>query len=90
MNMPAASAMVCFCFCDFRIVSYSGSCEEQVVDFVQSMLVFVLPLKCKKFYGSFQRLRTITIKEEHGIQGKFSQAWIIIMYQRIAPMRPVT
>ena len=36
-----------FCFCESRTVSYSGSCAEQVVDFEQSMLVFVLPLKDK-------------------------------------------
>ena len=41
---PAASTIVCFCFYEFRTVSYSGSCGEQVADFVQSMLVFVLPL----------------------------------------------
>ena len=35
----------CFCFCEFRTVSYSGSCAEQVADCAQSMLVFVLPLK---------------------------------------------
>ena len=29
---------------------YSGSCGEQVVQFVQSMLVFVLPLSDKKKY----------------------------------------
>ena len=41
---PAALATVCFCFCEFRRVSYSGSCGEQVAGVVQSMLVFVLPL----------------------------------------------
>ena len=27
------------CFCEFRKVSYSGSCAEQDADFTQSMLV---------------------------------------------------
>ena len=44
VQRPAASAIVCFCFCEFRAVSYSGSCAEQVADFPQGMLVFVLPL----------------------------------------------
>ena len=30
---------------EFRTVSYSGNCTEQVADFAQNMLVFVLPLK---------------------------------------------
>ena len=34
-----------FSFCEFRTVSYSGSCGKQVVCFAQSMLVFVLPLR---------------------------------------------
>ena len=33
-----------FGFREFRTVSYSGSCAVQVVEFAQSMLVFVLPL----------------------------------------------
>ena len=44
VQRPAAFAIVGFCFCDFRTVNYSGSCAEQVTDFVQSMLVLVLPL----------------------------------------------
>ena len=44
VQRPAAFAIVCFCFCEFRTVSYSGSCAEQVADCAQSMLVFVLPL----------------------------------------------
>ena len=44
VQRPAAFAIVCFCYCEFRTVSYSGSCAEQVVDFAQSMLVFLLPL----------------------------------------------
>ena len=42
---PAAFAIVCFCFCEFRTVSYLGRCGEQAADVVQSMLVFVFPLK---------------------------------------------
>ena len=42
---PAAFAIVCFCFCEFCTVSYSGSCGEQVTEFTQSMLVFALPLR---------------------------------------------
>ena len=45
VQRPAAFAIVCFCFCEFRTVSYSGRCGEQYADFTQSMLVFVLPLK---------------------------------------------
>ena len=46
VHIPAAFTIVCFCFCKFRTVSYCGSCVEQVVvDFTQSMLVFVLPLR---------------------------------------------
>ena len=44
IQRPAAFAIVCFCFCEFRTVSYSGSCAEHVADFAQSMLVVVLPL----------------------------------------------
>ena len=44
VQRPAAFVIVCFCFCEFRTVSYSGSCAEHIVDFAQSMLVFVLPL----------------------------------------------
>ena len=44
VQRPAAFAIVCFCFCEFRTVSYSESCGEQDADFTQSMLVFVLPL----------------------------------------------
>ena len=44
VQRPAAFAIVCFCFCEFRTVSYSGSCGEHDADFTQSMLVFVLPL----------------------------------------------
>ena len=28
VQRPAAFAIVCFCFCEFRTVSYSGSCAE--------------------------------------------------------------
>ena len=45
VQRPAAFAVVCFCFCEFRTVSYSGSCGEQVAEFVQSMLVLVLSLR---------------------------------------------
>ena len=45
IKRPAAFVIVCFC--EFRIVRYSGSCGEQVVDFTQSMLVFVLSLKAE-------------------------------------------
>ena len=45
LQRPAAFAIVCFCIGEFRTVRYSGSCGEQVVDFAQSMLVFVLPLR---------------------------------------------
>ena len=45
VQRPAAFAIVCLCFCEFRTVSYSGSCGEQVADFAQGILVFVLPLK---------------------------------------------
>ena len=44
VQRPAAFAIVCLYFCEFRTVKYSGSCGEQVVDFPQSMLVFVLSL----------------------------------------------
>ena len=47
VQTPAAFAIVCCCFCEFCTVRYSGSCREQVVDFVQSMLVFVLLLKAQ-------------------------------------------
>ena len=47
VQRPAAFAIVCFCFCEFRTVSYSGSCGEHDADFTQSMLVFVLPLNRK-------------------------------------------
>ena len=43
VQRPAAFAIINFCFCEFRAVSYTGSCAEQVVDYAQSMLVFVLP-----------------------------------------------
>ena len=43
VQRPAASVIVRFCFCEFRTLSYSGSCAEQVIVFVRSMLVFVLP-----------------------------------------------
>ena len=33
------------CFCEFRTVSYSQSWAEEITDFMQSMLVFVLRLK---------------------------------------------
>ena len=41
-----------FCYClfsfdEFHAVSHSGSCAEQVAEFAQSMLVFVLPLSLK-------------------------------------------
>ena len=42
---PAAIAIVCFCFCELRTVSYSGSCVELVTDFSQSTLVVLLPLR---------------------------------------------
>ena len=45
VQIPAAFAIVCFCSCEFRTANYSESCAEQVVEFAQSMLVFVLPLK---------------------------------------------
>ena len=44
VQRPAAFVIVCVCFCEFRTVSYSGSCGEQVVDLAQNMVVFVLPL----------------------------------------------
>ena len=44
VQTSAAFAIVCFCFSEFRTVSYSGSCAEQAVEFAQSMLVFVLPV----------------------------------------------
>ena len=44
VQRPAAFAIVCYCSCEFRTARYSGSCGEQVIDFVQSMLVCVLPL----------------------------------------------
>ena len=50
MQRPAAFAIVCFCLCEFHTVSYSGSCAEQVADFAQSMLVFVLPLIERETY----------------------------------------
>ena len=43
VQRPAAFAIVCFFF-EFCTVSFSGSCAEQVADFAQSMLAFVLPL----------------------------------------------
>ena len=43
IQKPAAFAIVCFCFCEFRTVSYSGSCGA-LLEGVQSMLVFALPL----------------------------------------------
>ena len=49
VQRPAAFATVCFRFCEFRTVRYSGSCGKQVVDFMQSMLVFVLPLRIDDF-----------------------------------------
>ena len=51
VQRPAAFAIVCFCFCEFQLitVSYSGSCGEQFVDLAQSMLVFVIPLKPSDF-----------------------------------------
>ena len=36
--------MFTVCFYEFHAVSYSGSCGEQIIDFVQSMLV-LLPLR---------------------------------------------
>ena len=33
VQRPKTFAIVCFCFREFRTVGYSGSCEEQVVDF---------------------------------------------------------
>ena len=42
---PAAFAIVCFCFCEFHAVSYPESCAEQVAEFAQSILDFVLPLR---------------------------------------------
>ena len=60
VQRPAAFAIVCFCFCEFRTVSYFESCAEQVVEFAQSMLVFVLLLivfqKCP--FIMFQELLT--------------------------------
>ena len=41
VQRPGAFEIVCFCFCEFRIVRYSRSCGEH---FPQSMPVFVLPL----------------------------------------------
>ena len=43
VQRPAAFAIV-FVFCEFRTVIYSVSCADQVADFAQSMLVFVVPL----------------------------------------------
>ena len=43
VQRPAAFAIVCFCCCEFRTVSYSGSCADQVAELPQGMLVFVLP-----------------------------------------------
>ena len=42
VQRPAAFAIICFCFCEFRTVSYSGSCAEQEADL---LLVFVLLLR---------------------------------------------
>ena len=42
---PAAFAMDCFYFCEFLLVTYSGSCGEKVADFTQGMLVFAPPLR---------------------------------------------
>ena len=56
VQRPAAFATVCFCFCEFRTVGYFGSCGEQVVDFMQSMLVFVLPLTTRPRALPFQNL----------------------------------
>ena len=42
VQIPAAFAIVCFCFCEFRTVSYSGSCAEQEADL---LLVFLLLLR---------------------------------------------
>ena len=44
IQRPAAFAIVCFCFCEFCTVSYSGNCAEQVANLLQGMLVFMLPL----------------------------------------------
>ena len=42
---PSAFAMVCLCFHESRIVSYSGRYGEQVADFAPGILLFELPLK---------------------------------------------
>ena len=42
---PPALAIFCRSFGEFRIVSYSRSRAEQVVDFAQRMLLFAFPLK---------------------------------------------
>ena len=61
VQRPAAIAIVCFCLCEYRTVRYSGSCEEQVFDFAQSMPVFVLPLKavCHAFDWVIMTIRRI-------------------------------
>ena len=45
VRRPAAFAIVCYCFCKYRTVSYSVSCAEPVADFMPSVLVSALPVK---------------------------------------------
>ena len=41
---PAAFAIIYFGFCELHRVIHHRSCAEQVVDFVQGMLAFVLDI----------------------------------------------
>ena len=50
VQRPAAFAIVCFCFWEFR---FSGSYGAQVADLVQGMLVFAPPLNCKLAVSEF-------------------------------------
>ena len=63
VQRPAAFAIVCCCFCEFRKIRYSGSCGEQVIDFAQSMLVFVLPLNLSSEFGYSARNSQISSKK---------------------------
>ena len=45
---PVVFAIVCLSFCEFCAVSYSRFCGEQIADFAQDILVFVLPLELVK------------------------------------------
>ena len=62
VKRPAGSAIICYLFCEFYAVSYSGSYAEQVTDFVQGMVVFVYPFKLDS--DKNQGLRPVLLDSE--------------------------